>query len=139
MRLRIPKSTARTVLRLHPPEPTEAEIQRSVLAYLQSLGIRAWRVNSGAFKAKGRGGRERFVWCNTAKGHSDIAGVLPGGRALYIEVKRRKGEPRPDQVEFLDMVNREGALGFIARSLEEVQAALKAEGVLDAEGRPVRD
>jgi hypothetical protein len=125
-------------LKLRPPEPTEAEIQRGILSYLQSLRIRAWRVNSGAFKAVGRGGAERLVWCTSAKGHSDIAGILPGGRALFIECKRRTGELRPDQEAFLDMVNAEGALGFVARSLEDVQAALQSEGVLDDMGRPIR-
>jgi hypothetical protein len=65
-----------------------------------------------------------------------VSGVLPGGRALFVEIKRPGGDgPTPDQQWFIDTANRNGALAFVARSVGEVEAALRAEGFVVARGR----
>jgi VRR-NUC domain. len=53
-------------------------------------------------------------------GFSDLFGVLPGGRALFVEVKTDKGKPSEAQVNFLRHVSGVGALAGIARSFEDV-------------------
>jgi hypothetical protein len=74
------------------------------------------------------------------KGVSDILGVvgrvgieqglLTGlGRFLAIEVKGTTGRLTPEQAEFLIQVNNRGGLGFVARSVEDVQEAFKREGI----------
>lgn len=71
-------------------EPTEAELQGAIRALLAAHPRvhDHWRVNSGAMKPMGEDGRERFVRFNDRAGHSDLAGVLKDGRALFIETKR---------------------------------------------------
>ena len=53
-------------------------------------------------------------------GFSDLFGVLPGGRALFVEVKSLKGKPSDAQTNFLNTVSMRGACACIARSIEDV-------------------
>lgn len=65
------------------------------------------------------------------KGVPDISGILPGGRALFIEVKKPKGYASPHQKEFLTNASRAGALAFIARSPQDVHKAIVEAGYRD--------
>jgi hypothetical protein len=114
--------------------PLEKEVQRDILDWLERVGVWAWRQNRGAFAAT-HNGKRRFVKFG-CRGQSDVGGVLPGGRALFIEVKRPGGDgPTPDQQWFIDTANRSGGLAFVARGVAEVEAALKAEGFVVKGGR----
>lgn len=54
----------------------------------------------------------------------DIVGVLPGGKALYIEVKTETGRLSPHQEKFLNNLELSGAVAFVARSVEDVMQRL---------------
>jgi hypothetical protein len=54
----------------------------------------------------------------------DIVGVLPGGKALYIEVKTATGRLSPHQEKFLSILENAGAVAFVARSVEDVMQRL---------------
>lgn len=58
------------------------------------------------------------------KGISDILGIHKG-RLLAIEVKRPGGKPTTDQVAFIDRVNEEGGIGFVADNVDEVVERLE--------------
>lgn len=105
------------------PKPLEKDIQKAILDYLALRRIPAWRVNSGAMVGEYKGKR-RFMRFNGAAGHSDIAGVLSGGRALFIECKRPGGKPTPDQLAFIETMKATGALAFVATSVADVERAL---------------
>lgn len=109
-------------------EPTEAQVMRSILRYLELHPGVAWahRFNVGAAVTKGAGGRERLVRF-AFRGCPDILGQLVTGRFLAIECKSSTGRVRPDQAAFIDLVNANGGLGLVARSVDEVIAAI--EGV----------
>lgn len=62
-------------------------------------------------------------------GFSDLFGVLPGGRALFVEVKSLKGKPSPAQENFLNTVSMRGALAGVARSFEDVLKIINSEGI----------
>ena len=68
------------------------------------------------------------------KGVSDILGVLPGGRALAIEVKNSNGKATEHQRQFLEDVARAGGLSFIARSVEDVRHELEKVGIIPPQG-----
>jgi hypothetical protein len=108
---------------------TESEVLRGILGYLSAMRIIAWRQNTGAVKTPGTTGRDRFVRYGFP-GLPDVIGVLPGGRALFIEVKKPGGRVRPEQRAFLDAATRAGAVAFVAYSMDDVDARLKKEGVL---------
>ena len=96
---------------------TESETQRQILKYLEinPKVVIAVRVNSGGHRGRMRG---------APKGTPDILGQLKNGCFLAIEVKDGKKEATPKQQEFLDKVNNNGGLAFVARSLEDVEAKL---------------
>jgi hypothetical protein len=119
--------------RLKPFVPHESEVQSTVLALLarHRQVRRAWRVNSGAMKVKGKDGRERYVRFNTCPGHPDVAGYLVDGRALYIECKR-PGWTKPtdererEQAAFIADAIAAGCVAFFARGIDDVLARLGA-------------
>ena len=93
----------------------ENEIQKQILKTLESMGIFAWRNNTG-----GRG-KLRFG----IKGQADITGILNGGRRLEIEVKGLGGKISKEQYFFLETINRFGGLAFVARSVDDLIENLK--------------
>jgi hypothetical protein len=75
------------------------------------------------------------------RGCADILGILPMkalpvsdescptfGLFLAIEVKGPKGKLSPDQEWFLEEVRRQGGVAIVARSLRDLEDALKQEG-----------
>ena len=92
--------------------------------------------NAGALVSQGRGAADA--------GLSDIVGCLPGGRALFCEVKapqwgrigrggklrvlRSAGEPTDDQLGFMDRMAEAGALVMVAWSVDDVADALREAG-----------
>jgi hypothetical protein len=61
-------------------------------------------------------------------GFSDLFGVLPGGKAVFIEVKTEKGKPTEAQENFLNTVSMRGALSGVARSFDDVLKIINGEG-----------
>jgi len=53
-------------------------------------------------------------------GFSDLFGVLPGGKALFLEIKTPKGRPTEAQTNFLVQAKCAGAAAGVARSIEDV-------------------
>ena len=115
-----------------PPKPRaptirhEANILKAVLECLRyhPKVARVWRQNAGTLSAYNRDGSERFIRMG-ATGISDVIGFLKGGRFLACEVKAPGKNPTAQQQEFLDSVNRAGGLAFVARSVDDVMAALQ--------------
>ncbi len=110
--------------------PRESDLVKQVLAWLTLHGIWCWRQNQGAIPLKG-GGYRRFVGL---PGVSDILAVLGPetglpGVLLAIECKSPTGRLSPEQGRFLDEVNARGGIGLCVRSLADLEAGLRAEGV----------
>lgn len=101
--------------------PTEAQVLKAVLAYVQrhpKVSL-AWRQNSGTFAERNRDGTTRYVRANTQRGMSDIMGVLKDGRTLAIECKSLTGRLKPHQAEFLERVRKAGGVAGVCRSVED--------------------
>lgn len=106
--------------------PTEAQIQKAVLAFLQRHPKveMAWRVNSGTFVEQNRDGSLRYIRANTQRGMADIMGVLRDGRTIALEVKSLTGKVQPHQQEFLDRIRGAGGVAGVVRSVEDAVALL---------------
>lgn len=95
-------------------------IKNQICYYLKSRGIFFWSQNNvGIYDPV----RKRFRKSHNPfriKGVSDILGVLPCGRLLCIEVKTKRGYPTPEQKLFIENVNLNGGLAFIARNIDDV-------------------
>jgi len=107
-------------------EPSEAEILRAIIQLLHRHPrvAQCWRQNSGTFQERNRDGSVRYIRANTAKGMSDIMGILKDGRTLAIEVKSRTGRMRPGQEEFLQTIRSAGGVAGVCRSVEDAQRLL---------------
>lgn len=129
----------------------EEEVQLQVLAQLRQLGCIAFPIDVGSKNLRGKAygalaaaGRQDLYFRlagNTGagmKGISDVIGVSPTGRAIFIEVKKpalyvpegkegrlivkdggEAGTPTDDQLLFLANVHRSGAIaGVVWSSLD---------------------
>ncbi len=98
----------------------EAAALCEVLKALNAHPAVVWceRMNSGAARVGGR--FIRFGW----PGCPDVLGQLTDGRLLGVEVKAVKGRTSPEQVAFLERINRAGGVAFVARDLRCVVRVL---------------
>jgi len=120
-----------------PAQPSERPLEKDVQKAI--LGMIRWRkdvifygrFNRGTAVFHGAQGNKQHVVFNTVPGFSDIHGMLVGGRAFYIEVKRdSKEKPTADQQEFLDKVKAGGGIAGVAWTVE------MAQDILDGINRP---
>lgn len=92
----------------------ETIIQNKIRVTLCKAGCLIFRCNTGDFYTK---------WGQEVKigqtGHSDLYGVRPDGRAVFIEVKTLKGKASKDQENFIEAVKKKNALAGFARSEED--------------------
>lgn len=86
-------------------QPKEADITRAIRSLLKSLNIFHWKQWQGSF--------------SQPKGVSDILGIYKG-KPLAIEVKTERGRLSQFQDEFLERWKKEGGIGFVARSVDDV-------------------
>jgi len=107
-------------------KPTESQIQSAIVDYLRMRGAIVTRVNSGKMFIQKSDGSSRVVKLADA-GTSDLIACYRG-RYMAIEVKNHKGQPTPEQVLFLQSVNEAGGIGFIARSIDDVERELDGIG-----------
>ena len=104
-------------------EQSEQEIQKTIVDYLRIKGYVTFKHHSTGFTVRnGKVAAFRY----SEKGISDIIACSPTGRFTAIEVKRPKGTPSPEQIEFISQVNARGGLGFIAYSFDEVFNKIEA-------------
>lgn len=112
-----------------PVVPLEKEIQKAILEAIELRQdiIFVGRFNRGQAVASNGYGETRYTPFNSVKGFPDIHGLLLGGRAIYIEVKRPPPHyvrPTKEQQEFLDAARLGGACAGVACSVEEALALL---------------
>lgn len=110
------------------PKPKEKDVQRQCLDWLRLWGALPVRVNSGARPWTDAKGRRRFFAFNSEPGCSDVLCLLPDGRFAAVECKRPGGALRPAQESFLAAVGKRGGVALVVASLDELRAALAAEG-----------
>jgi len=102
-------------------EPSEKEVQKTILDWLAWHKIFAWRNNSGCVFSNYKG-KTRMIRIG-CPGAPDIIGIFKG-LFLGIEVKAKKGKLRPEQKEFLDNIKKYGGIAIVAKSVEDVEESL---------------
>lgn len=91
-----------------------------VITYLSSIGISAWRCDTGRNVVHTGTGWARGTWYGT-KGAADVTGILrSSGRRLEIEVKTGSGALSDAQRTFLELIRENGGIGIEARSVADV-------------------
>lgn len=114
---------ARGIGRLAGYESTEAQVQATIVQWLELKGYvftvtdaeRSWNRN-GTVRRKRR----------IVRGWPDLTLVIEG-RAVFVEVKSSKGRLSPEQIACHARLREAGALLILARSLDDVIAALPSQ------------
>lgn len=116
-------------------EGPEQALQRDVAELLDSLAPRG----GFAWFAVPNGGKRNRTEAAIMKALGVKAGVAdiciiapPKGRAFFLELKSERGTLSPAQREFRDRVVAIGAVYGVARSLDEVAAFLRGNGIANA-------
>jgi hypothetical protein len=105
---------------------TESSLVRAVLQLLALRGVCAWRCNSGGLSRTDAAGRRRYYKFAGVEGLSDVAGVLPGGRALFVECKRPGRKATVAQAAFLDRMRAQGAVALVVEDVRDLAEVLDA-------------
>ena len=92
-----------------------SDVQKPIIDRLKEAGCIVLRLNSG-----GRVGRVQLL----PKGTPDLLALVPGGLALWIEVKTEDGELSDKQREFHSELRRYGQIVEVVRSVSEAMEAL---------------
>lgn len=111
-------------------EIKESSVLKQVEEWLTLHRFWHMRCNNSAGKAQS-GMFMRSFTCNghAVKGVSDIF-AIKDGVTFWIECKRPVGGViSVDQRNFLDAMNRHGAVGIVVNSIESLEAQLKEAGV----------
>lgn len=95
--------------------PLESAIQKSLIDYLKLRGHIVVRFNNIPIEKNGVKIPVR------QRGVSDLLVCRKGGQFVAVEVKRPHTKPTPEQEAFLGSVTAAGGLGFVARSIEDLQ------------------
>ena len=103
------------------------DLVREIRLYLSEIGAVSVPVDTPGMLYTRQGTPAKFG----AKGTLDIAATLKG-RAVWIDAKIGKDRLKPDQLKFCAAQERAGGIAFAAWSVADVEARLKAEGLLDA-------
>ena len=104
-------------------ELTEKQIENSILDFLSYLPGCYWKNNSvGVYDPIKKVHRKPGKYHRN--GVSDILGFDNTGKFIAIEVKTSKGRLSQNQKLFLEDVNRNGGVGFVARSVDDVRKEL---------------
>lgn len=105
--------------------PSETQIQAAILDWLRWHKIHAWRCQAVPVPVR-RG--NAIVGLRRANpetiGIPDILGVYKG-RLFAVEVKTAVGRLRPEQIEWKEKLESNGALWTIARSVDDIAAFIK--------------
>lgn len=106
------------------PDLSEGLIKRQIIQYLKLQGIFCWvNVSTGIYDPT-IGKFRKLNGYGMIKGSSDILGCFKS-KLLAIEVKTKNGKVSSEQEFFLSEVNRNGGIGFVARSIDDVIEHLK--------------
>ena len=130
--------TERPTFQLRALEPTHGQMLDAALQLLARHPRVAWarKFNTGAHvietaDRRGRTGR-RFVRY-AFPGCADILGQLADGRFLAVEIKVKRDRASEEQKQFLNLVNRNGGIAFIARSPEDIIDRLREDNEREPE------
>jgi len=104
----------------------EAVVQ--LLRFTALPGVIAYHPANG--EARGARTGAKLKRMGVVAGVADLALVLPGGRAAFLEIKGSAGRQSPEQRGFEAAARQAGALYAVARSVDEAHAVLKGWGAV---------
>jgi hypothetical protein len=101
---------------------TEQDLQNQVRLELSSLGFTVFRMNVG----KVRMADGRFFDTGLPRGFSDLM-ALKEGKVYFIELKFGKNKPSPEQINFIEQMQKKGFSAGVAYSIDDVKKICEVE------------
>jgi hypothetical protein len=109
----------------------EEQLHRSVVQLLALYEQRDWlayaHCPNGGLRSAAEAGRFRAM--GVRAGVPDLLVWIRGGRSIGIELKAGRGKLSPEQIYWHVRVAGLGHRVYVCRSIDEVEAVLRAEGV----------
>jgi len=102
---------------------SENAVVSEILEYLNWKGIYAWH-NKNISTYDPRTNRFRRFGKYQISGVSDILGILKNGKMLCIECKTGYNKASNMQREFINNINKNGGVAFVAYGIEDVEKYL---------------
>ena len=106
--------------KMYEPVLSEEMVLKEIVTRLWMQGrIKVWRV------------KERIPGYGelSTPGISDLIGVVPGGKAIFLEVKRPGGVHRIAQTQFIDEVKVHGAIAGFVDSWDSCRRLFREYGI----------
>ena len=113
----------------------EEIIHRAVVDYLLLVlpaGIVFFHPANGGARSKAEAGI--FKALGVKAGTPDLVFILPGGRAVFAEIKGPNGRLSPSQKAFKEDVEELGCPWVEVKSIDDMKAALQIWGVIKCRG-----
>lgn len=98
----------------------ESKLKAQVELYLSELGYIPLRLN--VFQAFTRDGIP--IRTGLPKGTSDLLAISPSGQAVFIETKVHPRKPTAEQLNFIEVMRKQGAIAGVVYSIDELNELL---------------
>jgi len=114
------------------PQPSEDQVQRSVLAYLKRLHIEplTWHVRNETDKKLTRNQMFRRKALGKKGGVPDLTICWPGGVVVFLELKAPGGSTTVAQEDRIARLEQLGHHVGVASTLDEARAVFRKAGVI---------
>lgn len=99
---------------------SEAQILQECRIEASRLGAVIFRNNTGKFQDK----TGRWVQFGLCVGSSDLIGIYKG-LFLALEIKKPGGTIRPEQKQFIELINKNGGIAAIVYDASEIAILLR--------------
>lgn len=98
----------------------ESKLKAQVELYLSELGYIPLRLN--VFQAFTRDGIP--IRTGLPKGTSDLLAISPSGQAVFVETKVRPHKPTAEQLNFIEVMRKQGAIAGVVYSIDDLNELL---------------
>ena len=98
----------------------ESRLKAQVELFLSEKGYIPLRLNVGLFYTK----NGYPIRTGLPKGTSDLLAISPSGQAVFIETKVHPRKPTAEQLNFIEVMRKQGAIAGVVYSIDEVKELL---------------
>ena len=98
----------------------ESRLKAQVELFLSEKGYIPLRLNVGLFYTK----NGYPIRTGLPKGTSDLLAISPSGQAIFIETKVHPRKPTAEQLNFIEVMRKQGAIAGVVYSIDELKILL---------------
>jgi len=99
---------------------SESRLKAQVELFLSEKGYIPLRLNVGLFYTK----NGYPIRTGLPKGTSDLLAISPSGQAVFIETKVHPRKPTAEQLNFIRVMQKQGAIAGVVYSIDDLNELL---------------